>query len=67
VAWRFGIWAAIVLHTVVDLFAFFAEVADREPWLWAVINAAFLANLALSGGWAIFWFVKRYGKNTTTV
>ena len=62
-AWRFGIWAAIVLHTVVDLFAFFAEVAVREPWLWVGINAVFYANLALSGGWAIYWVVKHYGSS----
>ena len=67
VAWRYGIWTAIVLHAVVDLFAFFAEVADREPWVWTIINAAFLANLALSGGWGIYWLVKRYGSGARAV
>lgn len=67
VAWRFGIWAAIVLHAVVDLYAFFAEVADREPWMWALINAAFVANVALSGGWAIHWLVKRYGNGAKPI
>lgn len=67
VAWRFGIWAAIVLHLVVDLFAFFAEVAARELWIWTLINAAFLANIALSLGWAIYWLVQRYGSGARPV
>lgn len=67
VAWRFGIWAAIVLHAVVDLFAFFAEVAAREPWVWTLINGVFLANLVLSGGWAVYWLVKRHGSGAKAV
>lgn len=59
-AWRFGIWSAIVLHLVVDLYAFFAEAAANQPWLWTVLNIAFLANILLSAAWGIAWLVKRF-------
>ena len=58
-AWRFGIWASIILHFVVDVFAFLAEVAARHASVWVVLNVLFVANLALTVGWAIVWLVRR--------
>lgn len=58
-AWRFGIWASIVLHFVVDVFAFTAEDAARHPAMWTVLNVLFVANLALTLGWGIAWLVRR--------
>lgn len=66
VAWRFGLWAAIVLHLMVDLFAFFAEVAASEPWVWALVNAAFYGNILLSIGWGIAWLVRRFAAPART-
>lgn len=67
VAWRFGIWSTIVLHVLVDIFAFFAEVASHgADWMWSVLNALFLANVALSLGWAALgllrWNALRHGR-----
>ncbi len=61
-AWRFGIWSAIVLHLVVDLYAFFAEVAVHVSWVWTLLNGFFLANLAVSLGWGIAWLVRRFSQ-----
>ena len=51
-AWRFGIWSAIVLHFLVDLYAFGAETASSQPWLITGLGALLLVNLAVALGWA---------------
>src|SRR5688572_13134371 len=48
VAWRFGVWAAIVLHAMVDLVAFGADASNNVPWLWQAIVWAFFANCAVT-------------------
>ena len=58
-AWRFGLWSAIVLHFVVDVFAFTAEVGARHPSAFVALNLLFYANLALTVGWGIAWLVRR--------
>ncbi len=60
-AWRFGIWCSIVLHFVVDVFAFTAEVAVRHAWASYLLETLFLANLVLTIGWGIAWLVRRRG------
>ncbi|MEA3136121.1 MAG: protease family protein [Thermoplasmata archaeon] len=59
VAWRFGMWAAIALHVMVDLFAFGLDASNNVPWLWQAIVWAFLANCALTLGYAALWVVRR--------
>lgn len=59
VAWRFGIWAAIVLHVMVDLFAFGADASSNVPWLWQAIVWGFLANCVLTLTFAALWVVRR--------
>lgn len=44
VAWRFGIWAAITLHFLIDLYSFGLNL----PWLWPLLGLALLAMLALT-------------------
>ena len=63
-AWRFGIWSAIVLHFVVDVFAFLSEVGARHPSAFTVLNVLFIANLVLSIGWSIAWFASQTRKPT---
>lgn len=59
VAWRFGIWTAIVLHVLVDLFAFGSDASSNVPWLWPAIVWAFFANCALTIMAAALWVVRR--------
>ena len=58
-AWRYGIWSAIVLHFVVDIYAFVSEVGARHPSAFTVLNVLFVANLVLSVGWGIAWLAQR--------
>jgi hypothetical protein len=53
-AWRFGIWSAIVLHALVDLYAFGAETASSQPWLINTLGALLLVNVAVAVGWAVW-------------
>ena len=63
VAWRFGLWAALILHLMVDLFAFGADASSNVPWLWQAIVWAFIANCALTIGYAAWraltWYESR--------
>lgn len=59
VAWRFGIWAAIALHVLVDLVAFGADASSNVPWLWQAIVWAFLANCALTIAYGAWWVAQR--------
>jgi membrane protease YdiL (CAAX protease family) len=59
VAWRFGLWAALALHFLVDLFAFGADASSNVPWLWPAIVWAFLANCALTLGAAALWALRK--------
>ena len=64
VAWRFGLWAALVLHLLVDLFAFGADASSNVPWLWQAIVWAFLANCALTLGAVALWAVRKVEART---
>lgn len=65
VAWRFGIWAAIVLHVMVNLFAFGADASSNVPWLWQAIVWAFVANCGLTLSFAALWVVRRIDARKT--
>lgn len=58
-AWRLGLWAAIALHFMVDLYAFGAAATANQAWLIPAINTLFLANLVLMFGWVAWWVWKR--------
>jgi membrane protease YdiL (CAAX protease family) len=60
IAWAFGIWAAITLHVMVDLFAFGADASSNVPELGPLIVYAFIANCALTFAWSVLWAVKRF-------
>lgn len=64
VAWRFGIWAAIVLHLLVDLFAFGAETGSNHPWIFGVLAVFLLANMALDIVWAVRKIWQRWPSTT---
>lgn len=53
VAYLFGIWAAIVLHVLVDVVAFGVEASANAAWVEPVLSAFLLANLLLTLGWGI--------------
>lgn len=63
VAWRLGIWAAIVLHLLVDVFAFGVEASANHAWVLPVLNLLLLANLVLSVGWGIWRLLRRFRPN----
>lgn len=63
VAWRLGIWAAIVLHAFVDIYAFGVEASANYAWVLPVLNALLLANLVLTVGWGIWWLLQRFRPN----
>lgn len=67
VAWRFGLWAAIALHVLVDLFAFGADASSNVPWLWQAIVWLFLANCALTLAFAVSWVVQRFAPKRAPV
>ena len=60
IAWTFGIWAAITLHVLVDLFAFGADASSNVPELGPIIVYVFIANCALTFAWSVLWAVKRF-------
>jgi membrane protease YdiL (CAAX protease family) len=62
VAWRFGLWAAIVLHVLVDIVAFGLEASRNVPWADDAVLGLLLANLLLSTAWALGWLVKQIQK-----
>jgi membrane protease YdiL (CAAX protease family) len=45
VAWLFGVWAAITMHVLVDVYAFGAESARSFAWVAPALDSLFLANL----------------------
>ncbi|MHB1261809.1 MAG: CPBP family intramembrane glutamic endopeptidase [Thermoplasmatota archaeon] len=59
VAWRFGLWAAIVLHVLVDIIAFGADASGNVPWLWQAIVWAFLVNCGLTVAYAAWWVLRK--------
>lgn len=59
VAWRLGIWAAIVLHLLVDVFAFGFEASAKHAWVVPVLNTLLLANIVASLAWAARWVSRR--------
>jgi membrane protease YdiL (CAAX protease family) len=58
VAWRWGLWAAIALHFLIDLYAFGAEITD-PAWFVAMLGLLLLLNVAASLGWSGVWFWSR--------
>ncbi len=60
IAWRFGLWAAIVLHVLVDIIAFGADASGNVPWLWQAIVWAFLANCGLTVAYAAWWVLQKF-------
>lgn len=55
VAWRFGLWAAIVLHTLADVAAFGFEATRNQPWVGPLLLSLLLANLLVSLLWLANW------------
>ncbi len=55
VAWRWGIWAAILLHVLVDVFAFGVEASARHAWVIPALNVLLLTNMVASLAAAAWW------------
>lgn len=67
VAWRWGIWAAILLHVLVDIFAFGVEARARHAWVIPVLNVLLLTNLVATLAAAAWWIWGRVqGKRAPT-
>lgn len=54
-AWRFGIWMAIVMHFLVDVYAFGSEASSNQAWLIPILNTLFFANIILTLAWGVWW------------
>lgn len=63
VAWRFGIWSAIVLHALIDLYVFGVE-AGNDLLLW-ILSALLVANVVVAVGWAAYLVAGRLRRNPT--
>lgn len=59
VAVRFGIWAAIILHFLVDIYAFGIHAAQNAPWFRPFLVALLLVNIATSVAIAVRWGLRR--------
>lgn len=59
VAYAFGIWAAIVLHVLVDVVAFGVEAIPNAAWVEPVLGTFLLANVLLTVVWSIAMLVSR--------
>ncbi len=59
VAWRFGIWAAIALHFLVDVYAFGFDAADNQPWVGWVLSTLLIANAVAMLAAFVVWIVRR--------
>lgn len=53
VAYLFGLWAAIVLHVLVNVVAFGLEASVNSPWTIDALGLFLIANLLLTLGWGI--------------
>jgi membrane protease YdiL (CAAX protease family) len=51
-AWRFGLWSAIVLHFLADFYIFGVEAGTRTAWVATLVDALFLANFLFAFGFA---------------
>lgn len=59
VAWRFGIWTAIVLHVLIDVVAFVRFVPDIG---WSVVALILACNVAFAVAWLTHaWNARRTG------
>lgn len=63
VAWRWGIWAAILLHVLVDIFAFGVEASTQSAWVIPVLNVLLLTNLVATLAAAAWWIWGRFQGN----
>lgn len=45
---RFGIWSAIALHFLIDLYVFGAYAAQNAPWVWYALWTLLAANVAMT-------------------
>lgn len=61
VAWRFGLWAAIVLHVLVDVVAFGVEASANAAWVLPALSWFLWANAVLSVVWGLVLAV-RWGR-----
>ena len=55
VAWRWGIWAAIAMHFLVDLVAFGVYVAEDQAWFGALLGTLLLANAVATVAYGAAW------------
>lgn len=62
-AHRFGLWTAIVLHVLVNLFAFAGDAVDEFPWLETLLLAFLTVNavvsIVLGTKWGADWWRNR--------
>jgi membrane protease YdiL (CAAX protease family) len=54
VAWAFGIWAAIVLHVLVDVLAFGIEASRHNAWVLPALNDFLISDILLLLGVAVW-------------
>lgn len=57
VAWRFGIWSAIVVHTLIDLYVFGAEAGNGT--LLSILGTLLMLNVLFTIGWVAYLGAKR--------
>ncbi len=58
----FGVWAAIVFHFLIDIYAFGIHAAGNEPWFWNALWVLLLTNLVASVAWASLFIYRKANK-----
>ncbi len=59
VAWRWGIWATIAMHFLVDVVAFGVSVAEDAPWFGTLLGTLLLANAVATAAYAVWWLARK--------
>jgi membrane protease YdiL (CAAX protease family) len=59
IAYRWGLWAAIVLHVLVDIYAFGIHAIGNDAWLEPILAGFLALNVAATVAFAVWWAVQR--------
>ena len=59
VAWRWGIWAAVVLHALVDIFAIGIEATGASPWFAVALTVLLYANVVATAAAGAYLLLRR--------
>ncbi|MGB1585910.1 MAG: type II CAAX prenyl endopeptidase Rce1 family protein [Thermoplasmatota archaeon] len=55
-----GIWSVVVVHVLVDVYAFAGYTSDGWPWFVTALTFLLLANTLITAGWSLRWLWRKF-------